>query len=114
MRDWDPTVFFPPHRLKRLDRYAQFAVASARLALQDAGLAWSPEEPQARVGVSFGTALGGIANAESRSRKRLALNDFLWKSKLRTDFADFVLEELAQRLDELELHLLRQSADIVV
>ena len=64
IRDWDPTHFFPPHRLKRLDRYAQFSVASALLALEDAGLPWSREQPTPRVGVSFGTALGGIANAE--------------------------------------------------
>jgi 3-oxoacyl-[acyl-carrier-protein] synthase II len=62
--DWDPTPFFPPHRLKRLDRYAQFAVASALLALDDAGLPWSRETPDLRRGVSFGTALGGISNAE--------------------------------------------------
>ena len=66
VRDWDPRAYFPPHRLKRLDRYAQFSVASARLALEDAGLAWSPENPQRRFGVSFGTALGGIAGAESQ------------------------------------------------
>jgi len=65
IRDWDGTAFFPPHRIKRLDRYAQFAVASALMALEDAGLPWSREKPQARVGVSFGTALGGIANAEA-------------------------------------------------
>ncbi len=65
VRDWDPTAFFPPHRLKRLDRYAQFSVASALLALDDAKLSWSREKPQARYGVSFGTALGGISNAES-------------------------------------------------
>ena len=41
IRGWDPSHFFPPHRLKRLDRYAQFAVASALLALEDASLAWS-------------------------------------------------------------------------
>src|SRR5439155_20093367 len=62
--DWAPEEFFPPHRLKRLDRYAQFSVASAKLALDDAGIAWSRENPQHRIGVSFGTALGGIANAE--------------------------------------------------
>lgn len=62
--DWIPEDHFPPHRLKRLDRYAQFAVASAKMALDDAGLSCSREAPQARVGVSFGTALGGIANAE--------------------------------------------------
>jgi 3-oxoacyl-[acyl-carrier-protein] synthase II len=62
--DWTPEDYFPPHRLKRLDRYAQFAVASARMALDDAGIPYSKEKPQDRVGVSFGTALGGIANAE--------------------------------------------------
>jgi 3-oxoacyl-[acyl-carrier-protein] synthase II len=62
--DWIPEDHFPPHRLKRLDRYAQFAVASAKMALDDAGLPYSRETPQDRVGVSFGTALGGVANAE--------------------------------------------------
>jgi 3-oxoacyl-[acyl-carrier-protein] synthase II len=62
--NWTPEDYFPPHRLKRLDRYAQFAVASARMALEDAGIPYSKEQPQDRVGVSFGTALGGIANAE--------------------------------------------------
>ena len=71
IRDWDPAVFFPPHRLKRLDRYAQFSVASALLALEDAHLPWSRDQPTSRVGVSFGTALGGIANAESEHQRFL-------------------------------------------
>ncbi len=66
IRDWVPEDHFPPHRLKRLDRYAQFSVASAKMALDDAALSYSREEPQHRVGVSFGTALGGIANAEDQ------------------------------------------------
>ena len=64
--DWVPEDHFPSHRLKRLDRYAQFAVASARMALEDASFPWSREAPQDRVGVSFGTALGGICNAEKQ------------------------------------------------
>jgi 3-oxoacyl-[acyl-carrier-protein] synthase II len=71
VRDWDPSAFFAPHRLKRLDRYAQFSVASALLALEDAGLPWSRERPQPRTGVSFGTALGGITNAESEHQRFL-------------------------------------------
>ena len=62
--DWSPEPFFTPQRLKRLDRYAQFAVASAQLALADAGFNYSREQPQERVGVSFGTALGGVCKAE--------------------------------------------------
>lgn len=64
--DWNPEEFFPPHRLKRLDRYAQFSVASAKLALDDAGIEYSRETPQHRIGVSFGTALGGVCQAEDQ------------------------------------------------
>ena len=64
--DWNPEEFFSPQRLKRLDRYAQFSVASARLALDDAGIAYSREQPQHRIGVSFGTALGGVCKAEDQ------------------------------------------------
>ena len=73
IRDWDATAFFPPHRLKRLDRYAQFSVASTLLALEDAGLPWSKDKPNARIGVSFGTALGGIAGAESEHQRFLKM-----------------------------------------
>ena len=62
--DWRPDEYFSPHRLKRLDRYAQFAVASAKLALEDSGLQYSADNPHERIGVSFGTALGGVSNAE--------------------------------------------------
>ena len=71
VREFDPAAFFPPHRRKRLDRYSQFAVASALLALEDARLPWSKETPQSRVGVSFGTGLGGISGAEAEHTKFL-------------------------------------------
>ena len=66
IRDWVSEDFFPPQRLKRLDRYAQFSVASARMALEDASISYSPEKPQHRIGVSFGTALGGVCQAEDQ------------------------------------------------
>src|SRR5207237_1422255 len=66
IRDWDPEQYFSPHRLKRLDRYAQFAVVSAKLALDDAQVEYSHEKPQDRIGVSFGTALGGVCKAEEQ------------------------------------------------
>src|SRR2546423_12878761 len=63
IRDWNPEEFFPTHRLKRLDRYAQFSVASAKLALDDARVEYSHDKPNHRIGVSFGTALGGVCKA---------------------------------------------------
>jgi 3-oxoacyl-[acyl-carrier-protein] synthase II len=62
--DFDPLLFVSQKSLRRLDRYAQFALSSALLALEDSGLAWSADLPDPRRGVSFGTALGGISNAE--------------------------------------------------
>ena len=64
INDFIPADHFPPHKLKRIDRYAQFALVLTQQALDDAGLNLSPENPRTDVGVSFGTALGGITTAE--------------------------------------------------
>ena len=53
IKDWVPEHYFPPHRLKRLDRYAQFAVGLAALALQDAGLALLIRQPSDSGGREF-------------------------------------------------------------
>lgn len=52
-------------QLKRLDRFAQFAVIAARMAVEDAGLRL-PDEPPGTVGVLMGSALGGITMAETQ------------------------------------------------
>jgi 3-oxoacyl-[acyl-carrier-protein] synthase II len=52
-------------QLKRLDRFAQFAVIAARMAVEDASLRL-PEEPPGTVGVIMGSALGGITMAETQ------------------------------------------------
>lgn len=62
--NFDPLRFLAAKSIRRLDRYAQFAVSSALLALEDSGLEWGTDDPDPRRGVSFGTALAGICNAE--------------------------------------------------
>ena len=52
-------------RAKRLDRFGQFAVASARLAVADAHLDLDREDRD-RVGAMMGTALGGVGYAEEQ------------------------------------------------
>ncbi len=47
------------------DRYLQMAVHTARMALKDAGLDWSPKKPPgSRAGVVVGTCNGGLLNAQ--------------------------------------------------
>src|SRR2546430_13530365 len=66
IRDWDPEVFFSPHRLKRLARYGQFAVVSSQLALDDAHIDDSRENPQDRTGVSCAPALAAGCKTEEQ------------------------------------------------
>jgi 3-oxoacyl-[acyl-carrier-protein] synthase II len=57
-------------RAKRLDRFGQFSVAAARLALDDAALDPAREDRE-RIGVMMGTALGGVGYAEEQLAKFL-------------------------------------------
>jgi 3-oxoacyl-[acyl-carrier-protein] synthase II len=52
-------------RAKRLDRFGQFSVAAARLALADADLRLEAEDRE-RVGAMMGSALGGVGYAEEQ------------------------------------------------
>lgn len=61
--DFEPERFMDAKTARRLDRYSHFAIASARLALEDAGLDTTRIDPD-RVAVQIGSALGGIAYAE--------------------------------------------------
>ena len=57
--DFDPVEFIEAKKIRRLDRSAQFALASARLAFRDAGLENADFDPT-RYGVIAGTGIGGM------------------------------------------------------
>jgi 3-oxoacyl-[acyl-carrier-protein] synthase II len=63
--DFVATDHLDAKRARRLDRFSQLSVATARMAVADAGLA-EPFDPAARVGVWVGSALGGVAFAEEQ------------------------------------------------
>ena len=67
---------------------------------------------------SSGDLVGGDladdAHAEARARERLAPDDLLGQAELLADPADLVLEQVAERLDELEVHVFGEAADVVV
>lgn len=71
INDYVPTDHLDQKRAKRLDRFAQFSVVSARMALADAEIDLSRENRD-RVGSMMGTALGGIAYAEGQLANFLA------------------------------------------
>lgn len=63
--DYVPTDHLDAKRARRLDRFAQFAVVTARMALDDAGIRMESEDRE-RVGTMMGTALGGVAYGEQQ------------------------------------------------
>ncbi len=65
--DFDPNDFLEERRVKRLDRFGQFVVAGARLALEDSRINLAAEDRE-RIGSSMGTALGGVGYAEDQFR----------------------------------------------
>ena len=51
---------------------------------------------------------------EARTGERLPLQNLFRHAQVAADLADFVLEQVFQRLDQLELHLRRQAAHVVM
>lgn len=63
--DFHPVDFIEERRIKRLDRFAQFSISAARLALVDSGIDLDKEDKD-QIGAMMGTALGGIGYAEEQ------------------------------------------------
>ena len=65
---FDFSAFFSPRRAGRMDRFAQLSIAAAQLAIEDAGLRIGEgymAVPETEVGVTIGSALGGVPSAEA-------------------------------------------------
>src|SRR5712692_5686113 len=59
VRDFDPLQYMDRKEMRRADRFAQFAVATASQALADGNLQITPDLAP-RIGVAFGSGIGGV------------------------------------------------------
>ncbi|MBT9172973.1 MAG: 3-oxoacyl-(acyl-carrier-protein) synthase 2 [Syntrophomonadaceae bacterium] len=64
VRDFEPHDYIEKKDLRRMDRFGQFAVAAARMALEDARL--NGDFDSERAGVSIGSGIGGIITIEEQ------------------------------------------------
>jgi 3-oxoacyl-[acyl-carrier-protein] synthase II len=71
--DFDPLAWMAPKTARQLDRFSQFGLVAGRLALEDAGLTPGVQGAAApdRIGIYLGSALGGIAYAETQHERYL-------------------------------------------
>ncbi|HEX6575725.1 MAG TPA: beta-ketoacyl-ACP synthase II [Gemmatimonadaceae bacterium] len=65
VNDFDATDWLEKKRAKRLDRYGHFSVATAQMAIADAGLDLQKEDKE-QIGSTMGSALGGLQFAEGQ------------------------------------------------
>lgn len=62
---WDPSPWIDAKEARRMARFQQFAVASALMALEDAGLEITEDDAE-RVGVIVGSGIGGLGTMEDQ------------------------------------------------
>ena len=67
IRDFDPGKFMDPKEAKRNDSYTQYAVAAARMAVEDAQVDTTKLDAE-RFGVIIGSGIGGMETIENQAR----------------------------------------------
>ena len=72
VKDFNASDYLDKRDARRMDRYAQFAVAAARMALDDAGLDMGAEDPE-RVAVVVGSGIGGMETLVVEFEKLMTL-----------------------------------------
>ena len=63
VKGFEPEKFMERKEARRSDRFIQFALAAADMAVKDAGIDFAKEDPE-RVGVIVGSGMGGLATIE--------------------------------------------------
>lgn len=71
VKNFNPEKYFDRRKLRHLDKFAQFAIASAVMAVEDSGLEISKERVD-RIGVIVGSGIGGLPTIEAEHKVLLA------------------------------------------
>ncbi|QDE69722.1 beta-ketoacyl-[acyl-carrier-protein] synthase II [Myxococcus xanthus] len=75
VKDFEPEAFIEKREVRRMDLYAQFALAAAQMAVTESGIPIGPDQPHGyipeKVGVIVGSGIGGISSLEEQHRKGL-------------------------------------------
>ncbi|RME86259.1 MAG: beta-ketoacyl-[acyl-carrier-protein] synthase II [Zetaproteobacteria bacterium] len=67
VRGFDPTAFMSRKDARKMDRFMQFGVAAALMAVEHAELKMEQTDPE-RVGVAIGSGIGGLITIEHTAR----------------------------------------------
>jgi 3-oxoacyl-[acyl-carrier-protein] synthase II len=65
VKNFDPSAYIDPKNVRRLDRFAQYAIVSTYMALEDAGIDLRKIEKE-KAGVLLGSGIGGLQVIEDQ------------------------------------------------
>lgn len=71
VKDFDPNNFMDKKEAKRMDRYTQFAIIAAEESIKDSNIDFNTLNRE-RIGVMFGSGIGGLCTIESQIRTLVA------------------------------------------
>lgn len=75
VKDFQPEQFIERREVRRMDLFAQYALAAADMAVKESGLPIGPDAPHGyqpeKVGVIVGSGIGGLSSLEEQYRKGL-------------------------------------------
>jgi 3-oxoacyl-[acyl-carrier-protein] synthase II len=72
IRDFNPSTHLSAKDMKRMDRFVQFAVVGAKMAVADSKMDLNKEDRD-RIGVLVGSGIGGLHTVETEHRQYIAL-----------------------------------------
>ncbi len=90
VKDFDAVKYMTPKQDKRLDRFVKFAIAAAKIAVEDSGLDLEVITRE-RAGVYIGSGIGGLHTIESEHEKYLNTPD---KTKAPSKISPFLIPML--------------------
>lgn len=68
IKDFDPTLYMDKRDVRKMDLFTQYAMAAAKMAVEDAGLEIT-DELAPRTGVWIGSGIGGMTTYEEQFHK---------------------------------------------
>ena len=71
VKGFDPGAYVNPREARRMARFSQLALASAHMAIEDAGIDLAKED-QERVGVLLGTGIGSLPTTQETCQDMLS------------------------------------------
>ncbi len=108
VKGFDPLLYIEKKEVRHMDRYAQYALAAAKMAVEDSGLDTKSLDPF-RAGVITGSGIGGIETAE----KQIMINETKGPGRVSPFYITMMISNMAAAYIALEYGLKGPNYNVV-